>query len=257
MIVISENRLVFSEVERMLESLHGKDPAFDDTLVVLGYNVARYTPATLRKKYPGKRIVAYQLEQLFPGSKWANPHTARWLTDVDEIWEYDLSNLAYLRETGFGNKVKYRPMTYCESLRDIEPREKDIDILFYGYPTPRRLQIVGNIMGGTWDSRSTIWATGVSGEKLRELIARTKVVLNVHAFDRDCRQEQVRLFYLVINGACVVSELSPHNEFGKSIVVAPVPKLGATVNHVLNKGLWEEVGSNAPEVYRKHCEGRK
>ena len=29
------------------------------------------------------------------------------------------------------------------------------------------------------------------------------------------------------------------------------------IAHVLGKGLWEEVGRNAPEVYRKHCEERK
>ena len=256
MIVISENSVVFAEVERMLHALHDGDSAFDDKVVVLGYNVAKYLPQALRRKYPGKKIVVYQLEQLFPGSKWANQHAEKWLRNVDEVWEYDLSNMDYLNRTGFKNIV-YRPMTYCEALRDIPEAPKDIDILFYGYPTRRRLEIMGSLMEHTWTKYSLVWATGVTGERLRDMVSRSKVVLNVHAFMENCRQEQVRMFYPVINGSCVVSEKSPHNEFGKSIVVCDTGKIAATVAHVLDKGLWEEVGRNAPEVYRKHCEERK
>lgn len=256
MIIISENSVVFAEVERMLHALHDGDSAFDDKVVVLGYNVARYLPQALRQKYPGKKIVAYQLEQLFPGSKWVNPHTEKWLRNVDEIWEYDLSNLDYLHRARFTN-VTYRPMAYCEPLRDIPAAPKDTDILFYGYPTPRRMEILGTIMERTWTKYSLVWATGVTGARLRDMIARSRVILNVHAFRENCRQEQVRMFYPVINGACVVSEKSPHNEFGKSIVVCDTGKIAATVTHVLDKGLWEEVGKSAPDVYRAHCEDRK
>lgn len=255
MIVISENRVVFSELERMLHALHDGDSAYDDTVVVLGYNVAKYLPSKLKREYPGKRIVAYQLEQLFDGSKWANQHVYKWLKNVDEIWEYDLSNMEWLRRQGF--RPKYRPLSYCEALKDIEPATRDIDVLFYGYPTPRRLSILGEWMGVSWNTYKTIWATGLVGESLRQHIARAKVVLNVHAFDKDCRQEQVRMFYPVINGACVVSEKSPHNEFGKAIVVADTKKIVPTLNHVLKNSLWEKVGNDAPFVYRKHCEERK
>ena len=79
----------------------------------------------------------------------------------------------------------------------------------------------------------------------------------LHSFVDDCRQEQVRMFYPLINGACVISERSPHNEFGKAIVECPANKLVGTVHHVLDNGLWNDVGMNAPEVYRKHCEERK
>jgi hypothetical protein len=64
------------------------------------------------------------------------------------------------------------------------------------------------------------------------------------------------MFYPVINGCCVVSEKSPHNEFGKSIVVCDTDKIAPTLKHVLDNGLWKTVGESAPEVYRKHCEER-
>lgn len=254
MITISENKVVFSEVERMLHALHDGDKAYDDTVVVLGYNVATYLPSKLRREYPGKKLVVYQLEQLFDRSKWANKHTYTWLKNVDEIWEYDLSNLEWLKRNGF--KPIYKPMEYCSALKEIDTTFKDIDILFYGYPTKRRLMIVGELMEKTWTAYSTVWATGVTGRNLQDLLGRSKIVLNVHAFLEDCRQEQVRIFYPVINGCCVVSEKSPHNEFGKSIVVCNTDKIAPTLKHVLDHELWKTVGESAPEVYRKHCEGR-
>jgi hypothetical protein len=130
------------------------------------------------------------------------------------------------------------------------------DILFYGYPTKRRLMIVGELMEKTWTAYSTVWATGVTGRNLQDLLGRSKIILNVHAFLEDCRQEQVRIFYPVINGCCVVSEKSPHNEFGKSIVVCNTDKIAPTLKHVLDHELWKTVGESAPEVYKKHCEER-
>jgi hypothetical protein len=264
MIVVSENKVVFSEVERMLHALYDGDKAYDDSVVVLGYNVAKYLPMHLRKRYPGKKIIVYQLEQMFDSSKWAwgnaprtpqQAHSANWLVNADEIWEYDLSNMEWMVRHRF--KPVYRPMVFCDALKDIEPKDKDIDILFYGFPTPRRMSILGGLMANTWNSYSTVWATGVSGDKLKDMIARSKVILNVHSFVDGCRQEQVRMFYPVINGACVISERSPHNEFGKAIVECSANKLVGTVQHVLDNGLWKDVGMNAPEVYRKHCEERK
>lgn len=254
MVVISENNMVFADVERMLHALHDGDASYEDKVVVLGYNVAGYLPSKLRQEYPGRKIVVYQLEQLFDRSKWANRHTYQWLKGADEIWEYDLSNLEWLRRQGFN--PQYRPMTYCPSMIDIPKRDKDIDVLFYGYPTARRLRIIGGLMENTWNSYNTVWSTGLTGERLKEFIGRSKIILNIHAFDADCRQEQVRLFYPVMNGSCIISEHSPHNEFGKAIVVCDTDKVSATVKYVLKNSLWEKVGNDAPEVYRKHCEGR-
>jgi len=254
MVVISENKVVFTDVERMLHALHDGDPSYDDKVVVLGYNVAGYLPSKLRREYPGKKIVVYQLEQLFDRSKWANKHTYQWLKNADEIWEYDLSNMEWLKRQGF--RPQYRPMTYCQAMVDIPKKNKDIDILFYGYPTIRRLKIIGELMEKTWTSYTTVWSTGLTGDRLKEFIARSRIILNIHAFDADCRQEQVRLFYPVMNGSCVISEKSPHNEFGKSIVVCDTDKVSATVKYVLENKLWEKVGNDAPEIYRKHCEAR-
>lgn len=254
MLVISENKLVFRDMERMLHALYDGKPEYDNSVVVLGYNVAKYLPEQVRREHPGRRIIVYQLEQLFDGSKWANAHAYSWLKGVDEIWEYDLSNMAWLKANGFS--PKYVPLSYCEALKEIQPTEKDIDVLFYGYPTPRRLRVMGQWMGISWNTYTTIWGTGLTGDVLKSTIARSKIILNVHAFEKDCRQEQVRIFYPVINGCCVVSEKSPHNEFGKAIVESRLDKIPGVLSHILRNNIWSRVAKDAPEVYRKHCEGR-
>lgn len=253
--IICEKMLVFSEVYRMLDALYGSDPAYENTVIVLGYNVADYLPDQLRQEYPGKKLIVYQFEQLFDGSKWVNERMRRWLTGVDEIWEYDLSNMEWLTRHGF--KPIYRPLCYCETLRDIPEANKTVDVLFYGFPTPRRIRIMASWMSVSWDRFYTSWLTGVNGKDLREAISHAKIVLNLHSFDRDCRQEQARIFYPVINGACVVSEKSPHNEFGKSIVECTTDKLNATLAYVLEHHKWKEVSDIAAETYKRHCEGRK
>lgn len=254
---VSTNALVFADIQRMCECIYGQDPSHSDTVLVFGYNVADFSPAEIRSKHPGKRIVAYQLEQLFDGSKWATRKACDWLRGCDEVWEYDRANMDWLATNGI--KAVYRPLCYCESMRDIVPMDKDIDVLFYGYPSPRRVRTMSYWMSRSWDRYSTVDATGITGGLLKEFIARSKIILNLHSFVRNCRQEQVRMFYPVINGACVVSEASPHNEFGKAIIeVPPDPRRIAAVLHSLLKtGDWERIGEAAPDVYREHCNGRK
>lgn len=253
--IVSTNPLVFHDVQRMCEEKYGSDEQFAETVLVLGYNVATFTPADLRKQYPGHRIIAYQLEQLFDGSKWANDYSYKWLRDCDEIWEYDHANLDWCASKGI--KSVYRPMCYCECMKDIPLMDKDIDVLFYGYPTPRRTAILEHWMGASWDKYVTINATGVTGAMLKELLGRAKVVLNLHSFVKGCRQEQVRMFYPVINGICVVSEKSPYNEFGKAIIETDADHVTDVLSAVLSSGDWEKIGKSAPDVYREHCESRR
>ena len=165
--VIVENPVVFNEVSRLLmDKCSGEEYA--NTVFVLGYNVAEYGPRKVREENPGCKLVVYQLEQFFPGSKWFNARTKSWLAGCDEIWEYDLGNMDFLKREGFGKKLLYRPMTYCSSLADIVPSEKkDIDVLFYGWPTPRRCHFMTEWMGKSWTKYKTIWATGIVGDDLR------------------------------------------------------------------------------------------
>lgn len=249
------NPFVFSEVQRMLMCLYGNNPDYADTVCVLGYNLQNCKHDEIRAKFPGKRIVVYQLEQFFEGSRWFNQHTHDWLKKADEIWDYDLGNVEFLRNHGFA--PKYRPMSYAEGLVDFEHGERDIDVLFYGSPTLRRAKALSSWMSASAFKYTTCWLTGVKGERLVDYLKRAKIVLNIHAFDGYVRQEQVRMFYPVINGCCIASENSKFNEFGKSIVEFPIDKMNQTLDFMLREEKWKDVSANAARVYREHCENRK
>ena len=254
--IYSMNDVVFTDIARLLMAKYGKDAAFDKCVVVLGYNLPQCTPESVRAKFPGHRIIIYQLEQLFNGSKWATQHAYNWLKTADEIWDYDLDNIEWLHKSGF--RPKFMPLFFSDALREIEHVEKDIDVLFYGSPTQRRMQFMSYWMMKSCFKYTTVFATGVQGEKLQHFIGRSKIILNLHAFDNDSRQEQVRLFYPIINNCCVVSEASHRNYFGKSIVECKTLKeIPDTLHGLLDSGDWEKIAKSAAETYRKHCDERK
>ena len=93
-------------------------------------------------------------------------------------------------------------------------------MLFYGMVNERRRQVLQNL-----ESRCRLAVlTGVFGAERDALIARAKIVLNLHYYET-CILEQTRVSYLLNNGACVVSEDSPSNPYEGMIATAPREKL--------------------------------
>lgn len=254
--VESFNPFVFADVETMLKAKFGTMAGLDNTVVVLGSSIAQITPEQFRQQHLGMRLVVYNLEQLFKGSPWLNNKTLAWLRAADEVWDYDTENINFLYANGI--KASYVPMEYCEELKftSVYNGPKDIDVLFYGAPTDRRLKILQNWMGMSQHHAVTIIATGISGKLLEHYIHRSKIILNLHAFDNVYRQEQVRIFVPVINGCCVVSENSTRNEFATSIVESSTRGMNNTLKNLLKSGDWEKVGKNAPDTYKIHCSNR-
>ena len=81
----------------------------------------------------------------------------------------------------------------------------DFDVLFYGSFNARRQKILDALR----DRGLTVKAVfGVFGADLDQLIARSKVVINIHFYDNG-RLEMIRLFDLLANGRTIVSELNP------------------------------------------------
>ena len=250
------NQFVFADVEAMLKARYSTMPGMENTVVVLGSNVSMLTPEQFRSQHMGMRMVVYNLEQLFKGSPWLTNKTLAWLRAADEVWDYDTENLNFLYANGI--RASYVPMEYCEALKytSVYNGPKDIDVLFYGAPTDRRLKILQSWMGMSQHHAVTVIATGISGKLLEHYIHRSKIILNLHAFDKVYRQEQVRMFVPVINGCCVVSESSTRNEFATSIVESSTRNMNSTLKTLLKSGDWEKVGMNAPDAYRIHCDNR-
>ncbi|MEH3147949.1 MAG: methyltransferase domain-containing protein [Methylobacterium frigidaeris] len=90
-------------------------------------------------------------------------------------------------------------------IRSVPQTDKDIDVLFYGSTNERRARILSALQEKGLTVANLF---GVYGEERDAMIARAKVVLNLHYY-RASIFEAVRVSYLLANRVCVVSEGEP------------------------------------------------
>lgn len=238
---------IFIPIQKMLESRYTKLNEYTDYLVVLGYNIGyenNFNISNLRVKYPNKKIVIYQLEQLYNfGSQWYNPksenrtvlirteYIKKILSECDEIWDYDLDNIEFLKKEGYKN-IKHVPVFYCEELkRKNVINVFEYDLLFYGSLNERRVEYL-NMLVDKYKLCIIVPQSDISKYKntpigkylikpkydadLFNIINKTKIILNIHYYETFL-QEQVRIFELLINNKIVLSEKSRRNYFGDMI----------------------------------------
>lgn len=156
---------------------------------------------SLIKRTP-KTSIIINTEQLgAEGSPW-HDKVHRWVTRF-QTWDYSERNLAKLRGMG-AVEPKLLRLGYHKSLARI-PRSgpQDIDVLFYGSIGDRRKKIIDDLKAAGSNAMAVF---GVYGEERDKLVARSKVVLNVHHYDSHVF-EIVRVFYLMINAKAVVCEV--------------------------------------------------
>jgi hypothetical protein len=119
-----------------------------------------------------------------------------------QIWEYSRGNLGHWAAMKPVAPVACVPIGWAPILERI-PRDvpQDIDVLFYGYMTPERLQIFQTI-----GHMRTIFATNVFGSVRDGLIARAKIVLNISAHGYPHIFATVRTSYAIANAKAVVTD---------------------------------------------------
>ncbi|GAB1394370.1 hypothetical protein MASR1M60_25340 [Rhodocyclaceae bacterium] len=151
--------------------------------------------------------ILYNLEQLLPGYPWYQPSYLEVLKKF-RVWDGDLHSALWLRNAGISPKAIYVPIPYAPLLERIERNKNpDIDVLFYGIQTERRLHILRTL----GDSGLRVVALNNVWAKERDAwIARTQLVLGIHQ-RAGGRLEVARLIYLLANGVPVVSEADPHS----------------------------------------------
>lgn len=200
---IINKHISFNDVEQYLNE-HYKD---DDSTIVLGYLLCSYEEI-VRIKSQSKKLIIFQLEQISNHLYNMNGNWLNILFEAHEIWDYNEINKQKLNAEGLkvSNIVKF---TFTKSLNKvIHKDDKDIDVLFYGSLNHKRLEIL-NALGKVCNLKIV---TNAFADQLDELISRSKVILNIHYYEMDV-QEQVRIFYLLCNGCCVVSEFNTINNF--------------------------------------------
>jgi hypothetical protein len=147
--------------------------------------------------------VIVNLEPVVSGSPWLSRDYLERLKR-HRVWDYSARNAEALRALGVA-QVVHVPLGYASSLERIAPQAEDIDVLFYGIFTPRRTALLERLAARGWRVHAT---RNQYGEERDRLIARTRIVLNIHARE-EARFEMARCFYLLINGRFVLSESGP------------------------------------------------
>lgn len=231
---------------------HFDRPARQDTVFILGGYVTEPV-SSMRNKFPGKKLIAYQLEQMMGIGNW---HKTSVLIDnlrgYDEIWDYDPLNIHFLKECGL--KVdRHLPLLHTKGLSKVKPVDDPrIDVLFYGIMNERRWRLMNDLQLKCYNELRIVW---VYGERdMDTYLSDSKVVLNMHAFEPWNRQEQVRMFYPVINGKTVVSETSQHNEMSGLIIECETKDIVETLRTACRTDLWRTFGPMACRNFQERTE---
>jgi len=220
-------------------------PAAGSRSIVLGSNLLPGHPLELAPD-----SILYNLEQIEPGSSWLTPE----LLDLFrryEVWDYSARNAARYPDLGL-KAPRVVPVGYVPELTRIAPAQEDIDVLFYGSMNERRKSVLDQLAATGLRVHT---AFGVYGAARDQLVARAKVVLNVHYYEAKVF-EVVRVSYLLANGRCVVSErgsdLAEESEFEKAVAFAPYGDLVDTcVRLCRDEQARRQVASEGQRLFRQ------
>ena len=188
-----------------LEVIKTDDPGVKNYKhIILGSNLLPILGVT-----PQIGSILYNLEQVSKGSSWITPGLVNLFKNY-ETWDSSNQNIInFKNEFGIEN-VNYVPIGYVPELTRInhEP-EKTIDVLFYGSLNPRREHIITELA----NTNTKIFNVyGVYGKCRDDLIARSRIVLNMHFYDSKIF-EMVRVSYLLANKCCVLSESGTDSQY--------------------------------------------
>jgi len=152
--------------------------------IVLGAHLPGYMPEA--------GDIIYNTEH--PRSGWWSAEY-RDLMRSHETWDY--------APEGYGLHV---PIGYMPQLTRIPKADpQDIDVLFYGSMNERRAKVVHDLEAA---GLNVVTVFGCYGAERDALIARSKVVLNMHYYEPGVF-EYVRMSYLWANRKCIVCECPP------------------------------------------------
>ena len=225
-IVINEHGSIFADLIDLLtdslqqagyEVTHSKNKMITDRLnIIVGHTFVLRQEDFIAIRNTGASYIVLQMEALdeLHGFKQNIPDYMDFLKTCRQIWDYSPTNVKYLVEHGCSD-VKQIPIGYSARLERITHADtKDIDIFFYGSITPRREHILQQFKDRGVKIIGVFRAYGPERDKM---IARSKIVLNLHQFDLP-HLEEVRIAYLLNNRCFVLSEMSDYNPYGEGVI---------------------------------------
>lgn len=152
------------------------------------------------------RTVVYNLEQVSARDVPMKPHYLA-LMRARPVWDYSRRNVTALSTLGV--RARFVPVGYRPELTRIVPAtQRDVDVLFYGAVNDRRRRVLEELAARGVE---TLALQNYYGALRDGFIARARVVLNMHFYDRGVF-EIVRASYLFANKAAVAAERNPDTE---------------------------------------------
>ncbi|MFI4887663.1 MAG: hypothetical protein ACHP7B_02835 [Burkholderiales bacterium] len=202
---------------------------------------------------PPPRTIVFNMEQFDARSPW---FTERVRTILREcvVWDYNDRNLRNLQAAGLALCGFHVPVGYVPEMARIEPAAvQDIDVLFYGSINARRAAVLQNLANR---QLKIVRAFNVYGAKRDALIARAKVVLNVHYYEVKVF-EIVRVSYLWTNRKAVVTEECPESDIEpdlrEGLAIARYDELPEVVEHLVrDDALRRALEDRGFEAFRRH-----
>jgi len=156
-----------------------------------------------------KDTIIYSLEQMRE-----QPECMRWCRKYRglEVWDYSMRNVEVLQKAGVEN-IKHCKIGYVPEISYFErnkPQDRDIDILAYLSPSPRREHIMKQFANNPNINFVHIQCT--YGDDRDEYIKRAKLVINLHNHDNQIF-EMVRVSHLLQNKVPVLCERNADTDF--------------------------------------------
>jgi hypothetical protein len=156
-----------------------------------------------------------------------------------EVWDFDHENAKRLNNKYNLNIYKILEIGFVNELQTIihdNPYNKDIDVLFVGGLTERRRKILNQLKILGIKIKHLF---GSYGQDRDSVIARSKILLNMHSQDLSIHTlEKVRIGYYLNNGCAVVSEESKNQTenmlWGKAICICKYEELAFKALELLN-----------------------
>jgi len=162
---------------------------------------AQVLPIEILSQFPQDTIV-YNLEQLKGIKKEQLKEGLHFSAKNFKIWEYSLLNSSVWSALNV-NTQSYIPIGYTPILTRIPKfKEQDIDVLIYGMPGQDRLNVFWKLAEA---GLKILFVCGMYGQERDDLIARSKIVLNVNLYNQSKIFEIVRVSYLLANKKAVVA----------------------------------------------------
>ena len=177
-------------------------------------------------------------------TQWSSTLSA-WISNF-ETWDYSHANMNFLKTQGVTN-IKFLGIGYHPKLNRIKKLQiHDIDVLFYGSVNDRRQKIINELK---YYGSKVVTVFGVYGDERDKLIARSKIILNIHRYDHKI-YEIVRVFYLMSNSKAIVSEMASDTDINPIYIdgfySADYDHIAQSCNDLLqNKSKREELENSA------------